>query len=122
MCRKPCLKTLHSIPSSRRCSALQALLPLLTPHQSMGTALLHGSTPCLTEPRLGIGLQVRETWLSSTAPHLQPLQKPNPTHVSFPTAVFTSVTFKKPEKSATTFPCVSIAPLGFPAKKNRGRA
>ena len=31
--------------------------------------------------------------------------------------LFTSVTFRKPEKSATTFPWVSIAPFGFPERE-----
>jgi hypothetical protein len=33
--------------------------------------------------------------------------------------LFTSVTFRKPEKSATTFPWVSIAPLGFPENRRQ---
>lgn len=34
-------------------------------------------------------------------------------------ALFTSVTFRKPEKSATTFPWVSIAPFGFPERRRQ---
>ena len=33
--------------------------------------------------------------------------------------LFTSVTFRKPEKSATTFPWVSIAPFGFPERREQ---
>lgn len=35
------------------------------------------------------------------------------------TGSLTSVTLRKPEKSATTFPCVSMTPFGFPVSTDR---
>lgn len=36
-------------------------------------------------------------------------------------APLTSVTLRKPEKSATTFPCVNMTPFGFPVRGKKRR-